>query len=64
VLQGELFECLKVDTYERYWDKVRENFSQAQFSGASWREATEDALSAGSTTAVTVSRAATARMEF
>jgi hypothetical protein len=26
VLQGELFECLKVDTYERYWDNVRENF--------------------------------------
>jgi predicted aspartyl protease len=64
VLQGELFECLKVDTYERYWDKVRENFAQAQFSGASWREATVDALSAGSTTAVTVSRAATARMEL
>jgi hypothetical protein len=64
VLQGELFECLKVDTYKRYWDKVRENFAHAQFSGASWREATVDALSAGSTTAVTVSRAVTARMEL
>jgi predicted aspartyl protease len=64
VLQGALFECLKVDTYERYWDKVRENFAQAQFSGASWREATADALFAGSTTAVTVSRAATAQMEL
>jgi hypothetical protein len=64
VLQGELFECLKVDTHERYWDKVRENFAQARFSGASWREATVDALSAGSTTALTVSRAATAQMEL
>jgi predicted aspartyl protease len=64
VLQGKLFECLKADTHERYWDKVRENFAQARFSGASWREATVDALSAGSTTAVTVSRAATAQMEL
>jgi hypothetical protein len=64
VLQGELFKCLEVDTYERYWDKVRENFAQAQFSDASWKEATVDALSAGSTTTVTVSRAATARMEL
>jgi predicted aspartyl protease len=43
---------------------VRENFAQAQFFGASWREATVDALSAESTTAVTVSRAATTRMEL
>jgi hypothetical protein len=49
VLQGDPFECLKVETYERYWDKEKENFAQAQFSGASWREATVDALSAGST---------------
>jgi predicted aspartyl protease len=65
VLQGELFECLKVDTHERYWDKVREKFAQTQISGVSWREATRDALSAGSTTAaVTVSRVATTQMEL
>jgi hypothetical protein len=40
VLQGELFECLKVDTHDRYWDKVREVFAQSQASGVSWRQAT------------------------
>jgi hypothetical protein len=66
VLQGELFECLKVDSHDRYWDKVKERFAQSQSSGASWRvEATVDALSAGSTTTpVTMSRAATAQMEL
>jgi hypothetical protein len=63
VLQGELLECFKVDTHDRYWNKVRERFAQSQVSGASWREATVDALSTGSATApVTMTRAATAQI--
>jgi hypothetical protein len=60
VLQGELFECSKIDTHKRYWDNVGEIFARSLFSGA-----TMDALSAGSTTtAVTVSRAATTQVEL
>jgi hypothetical protein len=34
--QGELFVCSQIDDYERYWDKVREDFAQSNFYDASY----------------------------
>jgi predicted aspartyl protease len=63
--QKELFKCSEVDTNERYWDKSRENFAQAKFYGATYREALAAALSSESTTStVTVSRASVAHVEL
>jgi hypothetical protein len=65
ILQGELFQCSGTEQQEFYWDKVRERFAQAKFSGAPWREAVNTALLEESTTAtVPVSRASTAQLEL
>jgi predicted aspartyl protease len=63
--QKELFKCSKVDTNERYWEKSREKFAQAEFYGATYREALTAALYRESTTSiVTVSRASAAQVEL
>ena len=63
--QHELFQCYKTESSECYWDKVRENFAQAKFYGASYREAVNATLSGESTTSsVTVSRASAAQLEL
>jgi hypothetical protein len=64
--QRELFMCLEIDDYERYWDKVRESFAQSKFYDDSYQGAVNASiLSAASTTpTVTVTRASTARVEL